>query len=130
MRISKRAFVYVAAGLIAPLLWTPLESYLFVLLPPPSSRLVFRVMQALVGLVSALVLVLPLVFALRPDSLRLASLFIAAFALSVIVGHIAFGGPPEQLLLLLALPDTWTFLIGCVGIVWWASSRKAMHNAA
>jgi bacteriorhodopsin len=87
-------------------------------------------MQALVGLASALILVLPLAFALRPDSLRWGLLFIAAFAVSVIVGHIAFGGTPKDLLSLLALPDMWTFLIGCLGIVWWAYSRKAVHNAA
>ena len=128
--MAKRTVLCLVAGLVEPLLWTPLESLLLLLFPLPSSRLVFAAMQACVGFVSALILVLPLALALRPASFRLGVLFVAAFLVSVVVGHIAFGGTYADLLLLFQLPDTWVFLVSSLVFFWWASSRKTVRNAA
>jgi hypothetical protein len=128
--MSKKTIAYVVAGLIVPLLWTPLESVLIPMFPIASSALVWRATQAFVGLVSAVILVLPIVLALRPDSLGDGFIFIAAFVVSSIALHLAFGGSVDTLLAMLRLSDLWLFLFVSLGLFWLVSSRKAVQHAA
>ena len=128
--MSKKTFICLIAGSLAMLLWTPLESNLFVVLPQATSRLEFRGLQVLVGFISAVVLVLPLVLLLRPPSPRLGLIFVAAFLVSLIAAHVAVGGTAENLALLFQLPDTWVFLATSMALFWWAARRQAVQYAA
>ena len=128
--MSTKAIVCAVAGVIVPLLWTPLESNLIQMLPLASSRLIWRATQAFVGFASAVILALPIAFALRPDSLRYGFIFVAAFLASSIFLHLAFGGSADTLLLMFQLPDLWVFLFSSFVFFWLASLRKAVHHAA
>ena len=128
--MSKKAIVCVVAGLLVPLLWTHIETNLIALLPVPSSHLMWRLTQALVGVATAVILVLPVVFLLRPTSLRYGLLFMSGFLVSEIALHLAFGGTVETLLGMFALPDPWTFLISSLAFFWLASPRGGQQHAA
>ncbi len=128
--MSMRAITSVVAGLVAALLWTVLESSLISLFPVASSRLMWRATQFFVGLMSAVILVLPIVFVLRPVSYRHGLLFVAGFLASEIPLHLTFGGTTTSLVEMFQLPDTWAFLGTSVCLFWLASSFKVGPHAA
>ena len=130
LAMSRNAIITVIAGLLLPLLWTPLENILFSwLLTAPPSSWHFRALQVLIGAASAAVLVLPLALLVRPGSWRYGALFVVAFLLSVLASTWLFGGG-ENLPATLALIDLWVFLLAAFGCFWWAAPRNIRANAA
>jgi hypothetical protein len=125
-----KVIICIVAGLVAPLLWTALESLLIAALPSASSYLMWRGVQVFVALVSVLVLVLPFVLVLRPSSPRLGFVFVGSFVASEVVYQVVLRGAPDDLLGLFQLPDTWVFLVTSLGLFFWVSSRNAVRHAA
>ena len=125
MRV-KLILAFLVAGLVAPFLWTVVESQLIAWFPLPTSKLMWRGMQVLVGFVSALVLVGPLVLIARPNMPSYGFIFVAAFfSFELFAVERA-----EDLASLFQLPDTWVFLVTSVALIWWASSRRVPRRAA
>ena len=107
--MSKRPLAFIAAGFVVALLWTPLVSNLFPLLPIATSRFLWRATQFFVGLFSALVLVLPIAIAMRPVRVGHGAILLVAFLVSLTFLHWAFGGTTTTLIEMFQLPDIWAF---------------------
>jgi hypothetical protein len=105
-----KVMICIVAGLIAPLFWTALESALIAALPVASSYLMWRGEQVFVALASALILVLPFVWVLRPTSPQLGLVFVGGFVAAEVAYQVILRGAPEDLWGLFQLPDTWSFL--------------------
>ena len=125
-----KTIICIAAGLVAPLLWTALESALIASLPVASSHFVWRSIQILVASISALVLILPLAWLLRPTSLRLGLAFVASFVASEVAYQVVLRQRPQDFWGLFQLPDTWVFLGVSLGLFLWASSRRMVRHGA
>jgi len=125
MSRAAQVAVYLVAGLVAPFLSTMIEAYVIALFPAPSSKLVWRATQTLAGVVSSLALVAPLVHLVRPAWPASAFAFVAAFLGFQLVATVN----PSDLLLLFQLPDTWSFLLTSVLLIWIGARRREAPNS-
>ena len=127
--MSKRPLAFIAAGFVVALLWTPLVSNLFPLLPIATSRFLWRATQFFVGLFSALVLVLPIAIAMRPVRVGHGAILLVAFLVSLTFLHLTFGGTTTTLIEMFQLPDIWAFFGLSACIFWLLSSRNVDAHA-
>ena len=137
--ITREGLIAVCAGLVAPLLWTSLESQLayYIHLPlsqwligePAGSKTAYwwlwRSNQLVYGLLSAVLFAVPLSLAFRRDRLGYGVLFVATFLVSLVGGMLVSGGG-EHIPTLFSLPDTWSVLGGCL-VVFWLMQRRQMN---
>ena len=121
--------VYAAAGLVFPLLWALVENNMIGWLPLPTSKLMWRTTQALVGFVSAALLVGPLVLAVRPSSPYRWVPFVGSFVVFEVVLMLAIE-QLDSLILMFQLPDILAFLATSTFLIVWASTRTVASRAA
>jgi hypothetical protein len=129
MSVRVNVLVYVAAGLVFPLLWTFIENNMIGWLPLPTSKLMWRSIQAFVGSASAALLVGPLVLAIRPTSPYRWVPFVGCFVAFEVILMLAIG-QLESLILMFQLPDIWAFLATSIVLIVWASTHSVASRAA